>query len=264
MNVLLVGGSGHVGSFITPYMMDKHHIRVLDLKPPVHDGVEYLEGSIADPEAVDKALDGMDTFINLVMRNPNVVAGHAIRQHHGEDRSEAALEDILNNYQVNVVGLHLLLNSAKNKGVKNGVHTSTTTVHDRPRHMRYASEEEVPLYNPSLYGFTKGLGELVCRYFCREFDMNIIALRITGPRTRQQWIEEYPHPQEINGRGHLFPADEEDLANAYLAALESVKVGQGRFDAIYIAGDVEQREINLTKAKRILGWEPQTHLKVKF
>ena len=169
----------------------------------------------------------------------------------------------MKHYQVNTLGLHLLLHTAHEMGIKFGVHTSTTTVHDRPRHLGYPSEEEVPLYNSTIYGLTKGFGERICRYFCREFDMNIIALRITGPRTRERWIAEHRSPKVLPRGGHMFLADEEDLANAYLAALETVQVGRGRFEAVFIAGDVNEEEINLTKARRLLGWTPQTHLKVQ-
>ena len=51
----------------------------------------------------------------------------------------------------------------------------------------------------------------------------------------------------------------EDLARAYLAALEAIQIGQGRFDAIYIAGDEREEEHNLSKARRVLGWQPETH-----
>ena len=37
------------------------------------------------------------------------------------------------------------------------------------------------------------------------------------------------------GGGHLYVTDEEDLANAYLGALEAVQIGHGRFDAVFIA-----------------------------
>ena len=50
MKVLLVGGSGMVGTFITPYLADKYSLRVLDLRPPTASGIEYIEGSISDPE----------------------------------------------------------------------------------------------------------------------------------------------------------------------------------------------------------------------
>ena len=33
MNVLLVGGSGHVGTMTLPYMKSHHNFRVLDLNP---------------------------------------------------------------------------------------------------------------------------------------------------------------------------------------------------------------------------------------
>jgi hypothetical protein len=57
----------------------------------------------------------------------------------------------------------------------------------------------------------------------------------------------------------LFVTDEQDLANAYLAALETVQKGHGRFDAFFIAGDEAETEHNLSKAKRLLGWAPRSH-----
>ena len=75
MKVLLLGGAGHVGTFITPYLRQRHQLRVLDLRPPRHD-VEYVEGSASDPDALRQALDGMDAFIWVVMRKPQ---GGAVR-----------------------------------------------------------------------------------------------------------------------------------------------------------------------------------------
>ena len=60
MKVLLVGGSGMVGTFVTPYLAEHHSLRVLDPRPPVADGVDHIEGSICDPPAVRRALDGCD------------------------------------------------------------------------------------------------------------------------------------------------------------------------------------------------------------
>jgi hypothetical protein len=55
----------------------------------------------------------------------------------------------------------------------------------------------------------------------------------------------------------LYLTDEEDLAEAYERSLAAVQVGHGRFDAVYIAGDEREEEHNLSKAKRLLGWEPR-------
>jgi nucleoside-diphosphate-sugar epimerase len=246
MKVLLVGGGGMVGTFVTPYLREHHSLRVLDLHPPHHDGVEYVEGSITDPEALRRALDGVDTFVNMVMKSPQ-----------GGSSNDQNLTQIRENYEVNTLGLHLLLWTAQGMGITRGVHTSTMSVHYRERPF-FASEEEVPLDTPSVYGLSKGFGELICAYFARWFDMNLIALRITGPRTREAFLEERRNAPS-DGSRHLFWSDEEDLARAYLAALGAVQVGHGRFDAVFIAGDELQTEHNLSKARRLLNWEPQSH-----
>ncbi|HLH73546.1 MAG TPA: NAD(P)-dependent oxidoreductase [Chloroflexota bacterium] len=247
MKVLLVGGSGHVGSFITPYLRQQHALRVLDLRPPRHEGVEYVEGSVTDPEALRRALDGADTFIYLVMKSGQ-----------GGSRTDQDLPTIINNYDVNAKGLHLLLYLAQEMGIKRGVYTSSLSVHYRKRDW-YPAEELVALDTPSVYGLTKGFGELICQYFARWFDMNIIALRITGPRTRAQYLDERRNQRDYPDGSRIYPTDEEDLANAYLAAVKAVQTGHGRFDAVYIAGDEKEETHNLSKAKRVLGWEPRSH-----
>jgi uronate dehydrogenase len=248
MKVLLVGGSGHVGSLIAPYLKQRHDLRVLDVRPPRDASIEYFEGSITDPARIREALAGMDTFINLVMKNAQ-----------SSNSIEQSPDEIVDNYQVNAMGLHLLLFTAHELGITRGVHTSTMGVHFRERDS-YPGEELVPFDAPSVYGLTKGFGEHICEYFARWFDMNIIALRITGPRAREQFLEERRHPADSTDRIRVFATDEEDLANAYLAALDAVAVGHGRFDAVFIAGDENEEEHNLSKARRLLGWKPTSHL----
>lgn len=247
MKVLLVGGSGMVGTFITPYLAKHHELRVLDLRPPLHaDLVDYIEGSITNPDDLARALDGMDTFVDMVMRNPSGLP------------ADQTVDDIVNNYEVNTLGVHLLLWTANKLGIKAGVYVSTRSVHNLPmtpegRPTYYQAEEEMALDNPTVYGLTKGLGERICRYFARTFGMRIIALRITGPRTREAFIAERRVPIHKG----LYVMDEEDLANAINAALEVVKTGRARFDAVLIAADERQADHNLTKAKTLLGWEPK-------
>jgi nucleoside-diphosphate-sugar epimerase len=243
MKVLLAGGSGMVGTFITPYLMNHHEIRVLDPVAPKHD-VEHVKGSMTNPDDIRRALDGVDTFIDVAMLSPQGGASTS--------QNEKIISD---NYQINCQGLHLLLFIAQEMGVKQGVYTSSMSVHYRGRD-KYPNEDEVPLDTPSAYGLTKGFGELICRYFSRWFDMNLISLRITGPRPRDRWLEGRRNPPDRGAGDKLFLTDEEDLANAYLAALERVSVGHGLFDAYFIAGDENGEEMNLSKAKRDMGWEP--------
>jgi nucleoside-diphosphate-sugar epimerase len=247
MRVLLLGGSGHVGSFVTPYLRKQHALRVLDLRPPRHEGVEFVEGSVTDPDALRKAFAGVDAFVWLVMRKPQ-----------GGSFRDQDVETIVENYEVNCKGLHLALFLAQEQGVLRGVYTSSMSVHWRSREY-YHQEEATPLDTPTVYGLSKGFGELICQYFARWWDMNLVALRITGPRTREQYLEQRRNPPPTRpGVRPLFVTDEEDLANAYLAALELVQRGHGRFDAFFVAGDENEQEHNLTKAKRVLGWQPRS------
>jgi nucleoside-diphosphate-sugar epimerase len=247
VKVLLVGGAGHVGSLITPYLRRYHAVRVLDLHPPHDTEAEYVEGSVTDPAALSQALTGVDSFIYLVMRSGQ-----------GGTITDQDVETIANNYDVNAKGLHLLLFLAQGLGIKQGIYTSSMSVHYRARTW-YPAEESVPLDAPSVYGLTKGFGELICQYFARWFDMNLIALRITGPRSRDQWLEERRAPPANRDGVRLFVTDEEDLANAYLGALLALGTGHGWFDAIFIAGDEHEEVHNLSKARRLLDWQPQAH-----
>ncbi len=242
MNVLLVGGSGLVGTFITPYLQAHHWVRVLDIAPPKHD-VDFVEGSITDPEALRRGLDGMDSFITVVMKGGQ---GGFTRDH--------TTELVIDNYQVNCLGLHLLLLTAHEMGIGGGIHTGTMSAHNRNRTW-YPSEDSVPLDGPNVYGLTKNLSEQICRYFAREFQMNLAVFRITGPSTREHYFQR----RRADPVAGVVPTDEEDLANAYLAGLEYVQGGGGRFDAFFIAGDERGEQINISKARKLLGWEPKAH-----
>jgi nucleoside-diphosphate-sugar epimerase len=243
MNLLLVGGSGLVGTCITPYLRRRHEVRVLDLVPPAHD-VEYVEGSIADPEALRRGLDGMDGFITVVMKGGQ---GGFTRDH----TAQLAID----NYTVNCLGLHLLLLTAQEMGIRSGIHTGTMSQHHRSRTW-YSGEDSVPMDGPNVYGLTKGLSEQICRYFAREFRMNLAVFRITGPSPRERYLERRSSPPVLG----VIPTDEEDLADAYLAGIDFLQEGKGRFDAFFIAGDETGELVNLSKAKALLGWEPRGHL----
>jgi nucleoside-diphosphate-sugar epimerase len=243
MNILLVGGSGLVGTFITPYLQQQHTVRVLDVKPPQHD-VDFVEGSIIDPAALRRGLDGMDSFVTVVMKGGQ---GGFTRDH--------TVELAVDNYQVNCLGLHLLLLTAHEMGIQCGIHTGTMSAHNRHRTW-YPSEDSVPLDGPNVYGLTKALSEQICQYFAREFQMNLAVFRITGPSTRERYLERR-RAEPVLG---VVPTDEEDLANAYLAGLEFVQGGGGRFDAFFIAGDENSEQVNISRARAVLGWEPKAHL----
>ncbi len=244
MKLLLVGGAGHVGKLITPYLKRHHTVRVLDLAPPAEPDVEFIEGSALDPDALRRALEGIDAFVWLAMRNGQ-----------GGMSTHQDVDTILANYDLNTKALHLFLYLAQEAGVKRGVYTSSMSVHYRGRDF-YPAEETVPLDTPSVYGLSKGLGEQICAYFARWFGMDILGLRISGPRTRADYLAQRRDPRRAGDGSYVYPLDEEDMASAYLAAVNALGA-EPRFEAIYIVGDETGQEHDLGKAERLLGWRPQ-------
>lgn len=248
MKLLLVGGAGHVGKLITPYLKAKHTLSVLDLAAPDDPAITHVKGSVLDPETIRAGLEGVDGFIWLAMRSAQ-----------GGMVTDQDIETIVNNYDLNTKALHLFLYLAQEAGVKRGVYTSSMSVHYRGR-PHYPGEDEVPLDSPSVYGLTKGLGEQICAYFAHWFEMDIIGLRISGPRNRADYLAQRRDPKRAGDGSYVFPLDEEDMANAYLGAIDALAAPTpGRFESVFIVGDETGEEHDLSKAAQLIGWRPQSH-----
>jgi nucleoside-diphosphate-sugar epimerase len=166
------------------------------------------------------------------------------------------VETIINNYDLNTKALHLFLFLAQQAGVKRGVYTSSMSVHYRGRDF-YPNEDQVPLDSPSVYGLSKGLGEQICAYFARWFGMDILGLRISGPRSRADYLAQRKDPKRAGDGSYVYPLDEEDMANAYLGAVAALN-GEPRYESIFIVADENGEEHDLSKAERLIGWRPQS------
>ena len=81
MNVLVIGGSGYVGSLVLPILLQRHNLRIFDLKPPAlwqmatefrdgdpleHD-IDYRKGNVSDANALANACPGMDALLYMAM-----------------------------------------------------------------------------------------------------------------------------------------------------------------------------------------------------
>jgi nucleoside-diphosphate-sugar epimerase len=97
------------------------------------------------------------------------------------------------------------------------------------------------------YGLSKRFGEEVCRNATRTWGMSVNALRLCFPTPDQEWLA-----TTRTGTPTLATAAS-DVAEALLAAL-AYRAG---FQGFMISGDHEQKVLNMAKARRLLGWEPQ-------
>jgi nucleoside-diphosphate-sugar epimerase len=228
VRVLVVGGSGYVASITLPYLKERHHLRVFDLRPPADNSLEYVEGSVTDPAALARASEGIDALLYMAM---------------GRERVPAP-DFVADAYDVNVKGVALALRAAHDVGVQHAVYTSSLSVYHGRLEQRGFTDEDIPPDARETYGFTKRLGEEVCRNACQRWGMSVNALRLCFPMPPGKWEESVGH------RPLATRAD--DVANALLAALDY----RGGFQAFFISGDHAEQYMRLRKAKQLLGWEP--------
>ena len=235
MRVLVIGGSGYLGTLVLPFLAQRHDLRVFDLRPPIDPSLEYVHGSACDPVALAGAVLDMDAILYMAMGSHPHVGG-------GAGRIEARVTA----FDVNVKGLHLALYAAHMAGIQHAVYTSSMSVYTGKGVGRVEADEDTPPDATDAYGFTKRLGEEVCRNACREWGMSVNALRLFQPVPEEKWLAEArrgePTPWTTAG----------DTARALLAALEY----RDGFQAFTISGDYGQKLMNLAKAKRLLDWEP--------
>ena len=231
MRVLVVGGSGYVGSLVLPMLAQHHVLRVFDLRPPPEPQWEYVEGSIGDFHALRRAAEGMDALLYMAMGS----------------KEFATPEAIATNFDVNVKGVYLALLAAHEAHVTHAVYTSSMSVYDGDLMTQYFADEDTPPDATHFYGLTKRMGEDMCRNAAHVWNMSVNALRLCHPTPDDRWRA------ETNWDVPTIATAGSDVARALLAALEYR--GEG-FEAFMIGGDYQQKILNMAKAKRLLGWEP--------
>jgi nucleoside-diphosphate-sugar epimerase len=233
VHILVTGGAGYVGGILRPSLEAEHDCTFFDLRPVAGAESRTTIGDIADADAVRRALEGKDAAIQLVMADPRVRENLVSRS-----------------YDVHVKGMHVLLQGAVDVGVRRVVYASTMSVYDGSAR-RYYESEDIPPDATDVYGLTKRLGEEVCRAFARAHpSLSIIALRMVLPATAEGWAQ-----MKAAGRDTSYATGPKDLGRLYLAAL-TLREHTG-FDALQACSDLDQKHLNLAKARALLGWEPR-------
>ena len=173
MRILITGGAGFIGSHLAEHFQGKAEVRVLDNLRTGHRrnlaglAVEFIEGSITDPAAVRRAVEGVDYVFHLaaLVSVPESV--------------ERPLECV----ELNVAGLLHVLEASACAGVRKLCFSSSAAV--------YGNNPAVPKREDMLpeprspYAVTKLDGEYYCRQFAESGRLETAALRyfnVFGPR----------------------------------------------------------------------------------
>ncbi|MEU7000032.1 NAD(P)-dependent oxidoreductase [Nonomuraea sp. NPDC046570] len=230
MRVLVAGGAGDVGRMVVPVLARHHQVRVLDLRPPEGE-VEFIEGSVTDQAAVEKAARDQDAVVYLAMGRktgwrdgPAWVASH---------------------FAVNVTGPHVTLETCARAGVRQAVYASSMSVFADYTTRDYTADPAPDATDA--YGLTKRLGEQVCEAASREHGLAVTALRLVGPMPDEEWHAYRGERRELVTAGS-------DVAAAFLAALARTEPG---FAAYTITGDHDRLTLDWTPAFTALGWRPR-------
>lgn len=228
--VVVIGGAGRVGSMVADELRRRHRVRIADLilgDDP--DGFRPID--VTDDASVRAAVAGQDAVVYLAMgrRAPWGATGGWAESH----------------FDVNVKGLYLTLRLAAEAGVRRAVYASSLSIFDNYLERGHELEHTAPGAVDG-YGLTKRLGEQVCEAAAREHGIAVTALRLCGPMPDVAW-------RAFSGRCPEVMTAATDVAAAFAAALDYPGTG---FDTFLITGDHEQRFIDQSRTREVLGWQP--------
>jgi UDP-glucuronate 4-epimerase len=252
-------------------------------KSPDH--FELITGDIRSPEHLQEVFkkNRIDLVVHLAAR-----AG-----------VRPSIAEPLLYQDVNIRGTIVLLETCKEFGVKDFVFASSSSVYGENQRIPF-SEGDLDIQPISPYGATKRAGELLCYSYHHLYGVNIACLRIFtayGPRQRPEMAihkftrlidqgEKIPIYGDGSSRRDYTYID--DLIDGILAVIhhprgfEIYNLGEsqtttlkGLIQLIEKAmakkaiiemlepqpGDVTSTYANITKAKRMLGYQPKVNMK---
>ena len=177
MKLLITGGAGFIGSNFVHYWR-KHHpedsIIVLDKLTyagnlsslaDVKDDIEFIQGDITDPDIVKKAMTGADAVVHFA----------------AESHVDRSIHDPYVFTKTNILGTHVLLETARQLNIPRFHHISTDEVFgDIPLDQDWKFNEATP-YNPrSPYASSKASSDHLVRAYHETYNLPITISNCTN------------------------------------------------------------------------------------
>lgn len=176
VNVLVTGGAGFIGSHLVEELVKQgHRVTVFDnlftgkkehLKN-VSEKIKFVEGDIRDIDTLKKHFVGMDTVFHQA----------ALRS------VPASVKEPIPYYDVNIIGTHNVLESARLSNVRRVVFASSSSVYGDLLELPQKEDKTGNKLSP--YAISKKTGEDLCIYFYKTYGLETVSLRyfnVFGPR----------------------------------------------------------------------------------
>ena len=159
-NVMIIGGSGFVGTRLISMLQDSHTVLNLDKATSQEHGSVTQIADVREPESFTSQLSGQDAVILLAAE-------------HRDDVSPTSLY-----YDVNVEGMHNVLNAMDAQGVKNIVFTSSVAIYGMNQPLPPTEESPEAPFNH--YGKSKWQAEQVLQdWIAKGEGRNALLVRPT-------------------------------------------------------------------------------------
>ncbi|MCA1828155.1 MAG: dTDP-glucose 4,6-dehydratase [Myxococcales bacterium] len=230
MNLLVTGGAGFIGSnFVRFLRRERPDWKVVNLDKLTYagnaeslpDARDFVHGDIADAKLVERVMRGVDAVVNLAAES------HV-------DRSILGPGVFV---ETNVGGTQVLLDGARQAGVKRFVQVSTDEVYGSLGPTGKFNENS-PLRPSSPYSASKAAADLLALSYAHTFGMDVVVTRCSNNYGPYQFPEKLIPLMIANAlEGRRLPVygdglqirdwiHVEDHCRALLAALEKSRAGE--------------------------------------
>lgn len=232
-HILVTGAAGFIGSHLVERLLAQgHRVIGIDNFDPFYSPDEkrrnlaaalanpafrLVEADCAEPRQLDDALgtEHVDAIVHLAAK-----AG-----------VRPSLRDPVGYARANVVATQVLLELARQRGIRRFVFGSSSSVYGNRTDIPFSEDD--PADRPvSPYAATKRAGEVICHTYAHLYDMRIIALRfftVYGPRQRPDlairkfatlMLDGQPVPMFGDGSAERDYTWIDDILDGVVAALE--------------------------------------------
>jgi nucleoside-diphosphate-sugar epimerase len=172
-NYLVTGGAGFIGSHISETLLERgHRVRVVDnfatgYQRNLRQGVEFVQGDLADPGVAVSAVQGMD-FVVHQAAIPSV---------------PRSVDKPVESHRANVDGMLNVLIASRDAGVKRVIFAGSSSVYGDTAVL--PKTETMPTNPLSPYALQKLTSEMYGQMFTRLYGLETVTTRyfnVFGPR----------------------------------------------------------------------------------
>eukprot|EP00163_Fabomonas_tropica_P004474 TRINITY_DN13949_c0_g1_i2.p1 TRINITY_DN13949_c0_g1~~TRINITY_DN13949_c0_g1_i2.p1 ORF type:complete len:826 (+),score=231.88 TRINITY_DN13949_c0_g1_i2:126-2603(+) len=185
VNILLTGGAGFIGSGVCNYLVNKYpSYRIVCLDVMDYCASERnLEGSIGKSNFT--LIKGDIQNYQLVKHVMTTYQVDTIMHFAAQSHVDLSFGNSLEFTKTNVFGTHVLLECARELGIKRFVHVSTDEVYGEVTGSALAGEHNFMLEPTNPYSCSKAAAEFITKAYVRSFNLPVIISRgnnVYGPR----------------------------------------------------------------------------------